>query len=260
MNQLSEIIEASPSRSLLGLDVVCFGYAEALAYADTMASMPFGQTVIAFMNANNANIMFEDAQYRDVLSRQVIFPDGVGLDIASTFVYGEAFPANLNGTDFVPALLTYMEQPRRIGLIGARRDIVERAAANFKSHAPWHEFLVVSDGYFDIANSKAIADRAASLDLDVLLVALGSPRQEKWIDRHIRPECAPLVISVGALFDFTAEAFPRAPGIVRKLRLEWAFRMLNEPRRLWKRYIIGNPIFLARALKQAFKVRVLGDA
>lgn len=260
MNHMSDIQSVTPTRMLLGVQVASFGYGEALAFAETMASMPFGQTVIAFMNANNANIMFDDPDYRDVLSRQVIFPDGVGIDLASTFVYGRKFPANLNGTDFIPALLTYMDQPRRVGLIGARKDIVERAAANFKRHAPWHEFLVVSDGYFDPSQSKDIADKAASLDLDVLLVALGSPRQEKWIDQHIHPGCAPLVISVGALFDFTAAAFPRAPSLVRKIRLEWAFRMFNEPRRLWRRYIIGNPVFLARALKQAFRVRLLGGA
>lgn len=256
MNQVFYLKSATSRRSILGMDVCSFGYGEALSFANEMASLPIGQTIISFLNANNANLMFDDEEYRDILSRHIVFPDGIGVDIASLMVYGEEFPANLNGTDFVPAMLTYMDKPKRIGLIGARRDVVEHAAENFRRHAPWHEFLVVADGYFDFDNSGDVAERAKAMKLDVLLVALGSPRQEKWIDRYIRPEHARLVLSVGALFDFTAEAVPRAPKLLRKFRLEWLFRLAIEPRRLWKRYIVGNPLFLARSFVQAFTVRV----
>nr|WP_269071896.1 WecB/TagA/CpsF family glycosyltransferase [Rhizobium sp. C4] len=245
-------------RAILGLDVSCFTYAEALAFANQMACLPLGQTVISFLNANNANIMYADAEYREVLARQMILPDGVGVDIAATVVYGDKFPANLNGTDFVPALLTYMDRPKRIGLIGGLGDVAEKAAMNFKRHAPWHEFVVVSDGYFDDADSVAVAERVEALKLDILLVGLGSPKQEKWVDNYIRPEHARLVLCVGALFDFVGKAVPRAPRVVRRLRLEWIFRLLIEPKRLWRRYIIGNPLFIARTLRQAFVVRVLG--
>lgn len=258
MNHVSYLKSATAGRrSILGLDVSCFSYGEALAYADQMASLPVGQTVISFLNANNANIMFDDEDYRSILSRHMILPDGVGVDVASAFVYGDKFPANLNGTDFVPALLTYMAKPKRIGLIGGRNEVAAKAAENFKRHAPWHEFVIVSDGYFSEADSAQIAKRAIDLKLDVLLVALGSPKQEKWVDAHVRPEHARLVICVGALFDFTAHAVPRAPRLLRKMRMEWLFRLLIEPKRLWRRYIIGNPLFLIRTLHQAFVMRVL---
>lgn len=259
MNHISHIKSAAVSRrGILGLDVSCFSYGDALAFANQMASLPLGQTVISFLNANNANIMYEDADYREILSRQMILPDGIGVDIAATFVYGDKFPANLNGTDFVPALLTYMDRPKRIGLIGGMMDVAEKAALNFKRHAPWHEFFVVSDGYFDDADSGRIIERVEALKLDVLMVAMGSPIQEKWVDAHVRPEHARLVLCVGALFDFIGEAVPRAPLALRRMRLEWLFRLLIEPKRLWRRYILGNPLFILRTLRQAFVVRVLG--
>ncbi|HWU61427.1 MAG TPA: WecB/TagA/CpsF family glycosyltransferase [Ensifer sp.] len=243
---------------MLGLDVSCFTYADALAFANQMASLPLGQTIISFLNANNANIMYADADYREILSRHMILPDGVGVDIAATVVYGDKFPANLNGTDFVPALLTYMDRPKRIGLLGGHPDVVEQAAANFRRHAPWHDFVVVSDGYFSEADSAKVAERVEALKLDVLLVGLGSPKQEKWVDANIRAEHARLVLCVGALFDFVGKAVPRAPRILRRMRLEWMFRLLIEPKRLWRRYIIGNPLFIVRSLRQAFVVRILG--
>jgi exopolysaccharide biosynthesis WecB/TagA/CpsF family protein len=259
MNHISYIESSTVRRrAILGLDVSCFSYGDALSFANQMASLPIGQTVLSFLNANNANIMYADPEYRATLSRQIIFPDGVGVDLAATFVYGQKFPANLNGTDFVPALLTYMDRPKRVGLIGGRPGVAEAAAANFKRHAPWHEFIVVSDGYFDPAASSKVTKRLDDLSLDVLLVGLGSPKQEKWVDAHIRAEHARLVICVGALFDFVSQVVPRAPKLLRRLRLEWLFRLAVEPKRLWRRYVVGNPLFLARTLRQAFVVRVLG--
>jgi exopolysaccharide biosynthesis WecB/TagA/CpsF family protein len=259
MNHISHLKSVSiRRRAILGLDVSCFSYSEALSFANQMASLPLGQTVISFLNANNANIMHGDPEYREILSRQMILPDGIGVDLAATFVYGDKFPANLNGTDFVPALLTYMDRPKRIGLIGGMADVVQKAAENFKQHAPWHEFFVVSDGYFDEEDSESVLERISAMRLDVLLVGLGSPKQEKWVDAHIRAQHARLVVCVGALFDFVGKAVPRAPRLMRKMRLEWLFRLLIEPKRLWRRYILGNPLFILRSLRQAFFVRVLG--
>ncbi|MFP3675112.1 WecB/TagA/CpsF family glycosyltransferase, partial [Bacillus sp. SIMBA_031] len=90
------------------------------------------------------------------------------LNIASQVSHGGPFPANLNGTDFVPALLTFMETPRRVGLIGGKRDVVERAAENFARHAPWHEFIVISDGYFDKDNPVDVISELDAQQVDML--------------------------------------------------------------------------------------------
>lgn len=236
-------------RPILGVPVADFGWENAFAFASDALSRSTGQTVLAFLNANNANLMMRDDEYRQALSRQVVFPDGHGVDIASYLFHGSTFPANLNGTDFVPALLTYVERPLRVAMIGARPEVLARAAENFRAHAPWHAFLPVSDGFFERERSPQVLADVRALNADLLLVAMGSPGQEKWVDAHVGPQDARLVITVGALFDFVAGQFPRAPKVLRRLRLEWFFRLLIEPRRMWRRYVIGNPLFLCHILR-----------
>ncbi|MGF6172722.1 WecB/TagA/CpsF family glycosyltransferase [Ensifer sp. 4252] len=235
---------AVSQRMILGMPVVDLGWANAFALASDAVSRGSGQVSLAFLNANNANLMLKDTEYRDVLRRQIVFPDGHGVDIASYLFHGRMFPANLNGTDFVPALLTYLERPVRVAMIGARPDVLARAAENFRRHAPWHEFLPVSDGFFDRNRSREILADVRALRADILLVAMGSPMQEKWVDTYVGPQDARLVITVGALFDFVAQEFPRAPKLLRKLRLEWFYRLALEPKRMWRRYVLGNPLFL----------------
>lgn len=226
-------------------------WADTFSFVAELADMPFGQTVISFLNANNANLMLSDEEYRNVLSRHLVLPDGYGVDIASLFFHGRKFPANLNGTDFVPALLTYLSRPRRIGLIGARPEVLHRATENFSRHAPWHQFFAISDGFIDSGRVEDVMERTEAMKLDILLVAMGTPRQEKWIDRHVQPQHARLVISVGALFDFMAGEVPRAPQWMRQHRLEWLFRLIQEPRRLWHRYAVGIPVFFTHLFRRA---------
>lgn len=256
MNVVPGTSIVASQRMILDIPVCDFGWADAFAFADEVASLPIGQTVISFLNANNANLMMRDAEYRDVLTRHIVLPDGHGVDIASWMFHGKIFPANLNGTDFVPALMTYMTTPRRVAMIGARPDILKRAAANFRRHAPWHEFIPVADGFFDVARSDEVMAAVRELKPDILLIAMGSPKQEKWIDRHVGPGHARLVISVGALFDFMAEEVPRASPTVRRLRLEWLHRLIHEPGRLWRRYLLGNPLFIFHILRH----KVIGYA
>ena len=96
-------------------------------------------------------------------------------------------------------------------------------------------------------------DRLAALDPDITLVAMGTPQQEIWIDSNIRQGHGRMVFGVGALFDFISGAVPRAPMAVRKMRLEWVWRLIQEPSRLWYRYIVGNPVFLYHVFRYKFR-------
>jgi exopolysaccharide biosynthesis WecB/TagA/CpsF family protein len=246
-------VSIQPShREILDLAVCDFDWDEAYTFMDEVASLPIGQTIVSFLNANNANYMMGDPSYRAILGRHVVLPDGYGIDIASTIFHGKPFPANLNGTDFVPGMFTYMRTPRRVAMIGGRGDVLARAAENFASHTPWHTFIPVSDGYFDMAQSDEVMARVKAAEADILLVAMGTPRQEKWIDRHVGPGHARLVLGVGALFDFIAGEVPRAPESIRQMRLEWVYRMMIEPNRLWKRYLIGIPVFFATVFRHRY--------
>ncbi len=84
---------------------------------------------------------------------------------------------------------------------------------------------------------------------------MGTPLQEKWAHHHIRADHARLVLTVGALFDFISGAVPRAPQTARMMRLEWAYRLLQEPARLWRRYVLGIPVFLFYVMQYRFSRR-----
>jgi len=85
---------------------------------------------------------------------------------------------------------------------------------------------------------------------DLLIVALGNPLQELWLDRNLDATGAHVGVGVGAFLDFSAEAVRRAPRWMSLLGIEWCFRLIQEPLRLWRRYLVGNPLFLARVLRE----------
>lgn len=236
-------------RTILDVPVCDLDWESALAFTNDLANLPAGQTIIAFLNAHNANLMLKLEDYHELLQSQLVFPDGFGVDIASTLLHGEAFPANLNGTDFIPALLTYMTVSKRIGLIGAKPDVLEQTRRECQRRCPWHTFIGVSDGYLDHEKSLAVVSELERLNLDVIIVCMGTPRQERWVAKYIRPEHARLVMTGGALFDFISGTVPRASVTLRRLRLEWAYRFWNEPGRLAGRYLIGIPHFFFNLLR-----------
>lgn len=249
MNIIPDFTRRTRRRAIFGVPVHDLDWSHALAFVNELAALSVGQTRIAFLNANNANIMLNDGEYRAVLSEHIVLPDGVGIDLASYILNGAKFQANLNGTDFVPAMLTYIDRKKRIGLIGGTPEVLAGALENFRKHAPWHEFIAISDGYFDKQHSEPVLARIEEAKLDILLVGMGTPLQEKWVHGNIRVQHARLVLCVGALFDFVSEVVPRAPLWIRKLRMEWVYRIACEPSRLWRRYIVGGPIFVFRLLR-----------
>lgn len=248
MSALEDSGAAPRKRQILGVDVSALSQAEATsAIAECIASQRF--TKVGFLNAHVANLAQADAQFRGLLEGFLILPDGVGVDIASKALFGESFPANLNGTDFVPQLLRNLPRKIKVGLIGAERDNVEAAADRLKRIAPQHQYDVFGDGFFTDDMEPNILAKIADNRPDILLVAMGVPRQEFWIDR-LTGKHTTVAMGVGALFDFLSGAVPRAPSWMRTLRLEWLFRLILEPSRLWRRYILGNPLFIMHLLRQ----------
>ncbi|MBZ9674487.1 WecB/TagA/CpsF family glycosyltransferase [Mesorhizobium sp. ES1-1] len=247
-------------RIILGISVLAIRWDDAIRLLGRLiAERRF--TKISFLNAHNANIAYIDPVFAEALDDFLILPDGVGVDLAAKFLYGAPFPDNLNGTDLVPAFLQATTQPLTVGLLGATRANAEAASLRLMALAGQHRFVVIHDGFFSADQEAGIIKRIEDLRPDVLLVAMGVPRQELWIARHIDARHCTLPIAVGALLDFFSGTVPRAPLWMRRLRLEWVFRLAIEPGRLWRRYIVGNPLFLMRVARQRLsrRVRAAGD-
>lgn len=210
--------------------------------------------VVAFCNAHTANVCVDHPPLRAALAAALVLNDGVGVNLASRLVYGAPFPENLNGTDFTPALLAGAPRILRIALIGSAPGVARQAMERLATLHPRHTMIGAWDGYYEPRDRAARMRDIAGRSPDLVLVGMGQPRQEIWARDYVATHGG-TAICIGAYLDFVAGVVPRAPHMVRTLRLEWLFRLALEPRRLGRRYLIGNGRFLARACAEAVRAR-----
>lgn len=204
---------------------------------------------VAFCNAHTAEIALRDDAYAAALGRFVLVNDGIGLEIAARLLEGRGFPDNLNGTDFVPGLFADLDRPTTAYLVGAAPGVAEEVGRRFAARFARLRVVGARDGYFRADEEETVVREIAAAGPDILLVAFGNPKQEMFIARHFDALGARAMFGVGALFDFTADRVARAPAWIRRARLEWAFRLAQEPRRLLRRYTIETARFLIAVLR-----------
>ena len=198
---------------------------------------------VAFINAHCLNLAYKDAAYKQVLKEcPVVFADGIGAKIGASML-GYKVEENVNGTDMFPLLA---QKPYRIYLFGGSPAVAKTALEKARAIGGKAEFIGSTDGFFKEKSAEELFTELAELKPDIVLVAMGVPKQEMWINQNLSRLPACTAIGVGGLLDFVSERIPRAPLWMRKLNLEWCFRLYCEPVRLFKRYIIGNPLFITR--------------
>ena len=202
---------------------------------------------VCFANADCLNLACRDDAYRETLARaRLVLPDGVGIRLA-TRLSGTTVRHNVNGTDLFPRLCPRLARDRRrVFLLGAKPGVVEKVRGWLEAHHPGVTVAGTQHGYFPASEEPDVIRRIRDARVDVLLVAFGAPRQDVWIREHLPRLGVRLALGVGGLFDFYSDAVPRAPLWMREMGLEWAYRLAQEPRRLWRRYVIGNALFLSR--------------
>lgn len=208
-------------------------------------------TNLFFANADCFNIAFEDEEYHDILEKsQCTFGDGVGVRIASK-VFGSPIIDNVNGTDMFPLLCDLcLKNNFTMYFLGAKPGIADITKKKTEQKYPGIKIAGCHHGYFKGEDEiSRIISNINNSRADILLVALGVPLQEKWIMKYSAQIHAPVKLGVGGLFDFYSDTVARAPLWVRKLALEWLYRLIQEPRRLWRRYLLGNPLFIYRMIK-----------
>lgn len=206
---------------------------------------------VSFVNPACANIAAGDAGYRrDLAASTLVLPDGIGMKIAGDWL-GTPIRQNVNGTDFFPRLCNAMNERRqRLYLVGARPQVVARVADVVRERWPSIEVVGAQHGYFVADQEASIAQNIKESGAHVVLVAMGVPVQERFIARNSPAMGNCVAIGVGGLFDFVAGRISRAPQWMRDAGLEWVWRLLQEPGRMWKRYLLGNAGFLARVALQ----------
>ncbi len=203
-----------------------------------------------FVNAHCINTAAVNGDYRRVLIRaDAVFPDGTGIRKAGTML-GVPVKDNVNGTDMFPLLCRRCAQTgKSIYLLGAKPGAAERAGRWAVEHAGKAIIAGCRDGYFSPEEQGQVIEEINSSRPDILLTAMGVPRQELWLDEHREKLQVPVCMGVGGLFDFYSGTIPRAPLWMRRMGIEWVWRLMMEPGRMWRRYIIGNAVFLMHIKK-----------
>jgi len=237
------------TRDILGVAVTSAPMDEMIAHLN--ARLAAGERLkLAFLNAHTSNVAARDTAFKAALQGFLILNDGVGVDIAARRLHGERFPENLNGTDFVPAYVQRTETPLRIYLLGGKPGVADEAAAKLTALAPHHTIVGTQDGYFPSEKTADIVAAVAETRPDIVLVAFGNPAQELFIARHFDALGCRMAMGVGALLDFLSGRVVRAPSFFRAVRMEWVWRLMREPGRLWRRYLLGNSQFLWRVIRK----------
>jgi N-acetylglucosaminyldiphosphoundecaprenol N-acetyl-beta-D-mannosaminyltransferase len=240
-----------PMLNFFGVPIVNTTMGEAVEWVIARAAGEEKQ-LMAFVNPDCLNIAWGNEEYRTALRQaERVLPDGIGIHIGCRML-GEALRANVNGTDMFPLLCEAASAAGLpVYLLGARPGIARAAADNMVRRYPALRVAGARDGYFEPDEEGAVVDAINNSGARILLVAFGAPRQELWLRRWRDRLAPPVAMGVGGLFDFYSGRIPRAPLWMREMGLEWVFRLMQEPGRMWRRYIIGNPKFLWRVRQQA---------
>jgi beta-1,4-glucosyltransferase len=227
--------------SIAGFPVIATGAQFLAAHLHQTIQLQ-GKEMLFFANTNFI-VKCRPLLERMKRERAIIVNDGVGMDIAARLA-GERFQQNLNGTDFTPYFLKGAERPLRVFLLGAKPEVVAKAALHV-GQTLGQTVAGTCDGYDGLAQCRAALPQMINRSqAEVLLVAMGNPVQEEWILDNRAELNVNVIIGVGALFDFWAGNKPRAPQLIQRARLEWLYRLCLEPRRLLRRYTVDIVRFL----------------
>lgn len=195
------------------------------------------------VNAANVTAAHDDASYLALLEHA----DVVGADGASMLwagrVLGDPLPERVTGIDLMAGICAVAPKAGwRIAMLGSRFDVVERVAAKLRGDGV--DVVFARDGYLDGLDLDKVAREVAESGADVLFVGMPSPDKEKFAIEYARPAGVPVTIGVGGAFDVVAGDLRRAPQVWQRLGLEWLYRLLQEPRRLFLRYAVTNTRFV----------------
>ena len=211
------------------------------------------RAIVAYANVHAINLAFGHAEFRGFLnSADVVFCDGQGLRLGARLA-GLRIPNRFTPPDWIHQLAS--ECAKRgfsIYLLGARPGVATQAARRLERDVPGLRICGTHHGYFDKApghvENEQVIEAINAARPSILVVGFGMPLQELWLNRNWRRLNANVALPAGALLDYLAGGVPRAPRWLTDRGFEWLARLLIEPRRLWSRYLIGNPLFLGRVL------------
>lgn len=248
------MIPLPPPIDLLGIPVTPLTVPELHAYMADVIDR--GQRALVLnVNVNCMNLAYENPWLREFLAEsEVVFCDGAGVMLGARLL-GAEIPERITYADWIWQLGAFSAaRGDTFYFLGGRAGVAEKAAARLREAHPTLRIAGCHHGYFDKtrggAENTAVIAEINRQQPNILVMGFGMPAQERWLQENWPDLNANIALTGGAVFDYLSGELRRAPTWMTANGLEWLGRLLIEPRRLYKRYLVGNPLFLARILRQ----------
>ncbi len=195
----------------------------------------------------------KDIQLREIINAcPLINVDGAGVILGAKFL-GINIPERVAGIDLMDKLIEYSaEKGYRPYFFGAQEEIVKNVVGIYKEKYPQLDIAGHRNGYYREDEEETLIENIKNSKADILFVAMGSPQKEIFLSKYSKAMDVPFTMGVGGSFDVIAGKVKRAPEWTQKIHCEWLYRLIQEPKRMWKRYLITNSIFLGMILKELF--------
>jgi N-acetylglucosaminyldiphosphoundecaprenol N-acetyl-beta-D-mannosaminyltransferase len=237
----------------IGIDALTTDETLELAAA-TVEERGFAQHVC--VNAAKVVAIRRDPALHSIVERcEIVSADGQSVVWASRLL-GRPLPERVNGTELMYRLFALAEERGwSVYVLGAKADVLEQALERMRTDHPALQIAGARDGYFADAEAGAVAAEIAAATPDLLFVAISSPRKERFLGEHGRALGVPFVMGVGGSIDIVAGVTRRAPKWMRNAGLEWLYRLVQEPRRLGRRYLVTNMQFTALVARELARRR-----
>lgn len=206
------------------------------------------------INAGKVVLMNKDEKLRTIISEcPIINADGQSIVWASRFL-GKPLPERVAGIDLMENLIKVSsEKGYGVYFFGAKEEVVKKVINTYKNKYPKLKISGYRNGYFSEEEIPEITEDMRKSNADILLVAFSSPKKEYWLSENMANINIPFCMGVGGSFDVVAGITKRAPLWMQNIGLEWFYRFIQEPRRMWKRYIVGNCKFIELTINEKIK-------
>ena len=239
---------------LLGVHVNTLVIEQVIDYID-QAIQTRQKSILAYVNVHAVNLAQAHPWFKDFLNEaEITYCDGYGIKLGAKILGGE-IPQRYTPPDWFPKLSSACAQKgHSIYFLGARPGVAYKAAKILLDESPDLKIIGTHHGYFDktpgCPENDAVLRAINAAKPDILVVGFGMPLQEKWLADNWHRIDAWVALPVGAMFDYLAGGITRVPRLFTDHGFEWLGRLFIEPKRLWKRYLVGNPKFFLAVICQ----------
>ena len=236
--------------TVLGVEVACVDKSQLLKLVLGWCKQQTKRTVM-YVNAHCLNLAATHPDYHDLLNKaDLVYADGISVVWASRYL-GGCRTHKITGREWIYDLCSLAAQLGvKIAILGGAPGIAQKAAQNLVNLYPNLQIVSIAHGFLSEQEEQDYFRNLAELTPDVLFIGMGTPKQERWIMQNRPIIAAPVCWAIGATFNYVAGVEKPLPNWLERFQLEWLWRLMMNPKNKWSRYLIGNPLFILRIIKQ----------